>query len=317
MLAPTRLFIIVLAVAACDDGRRVPSIPGPFISRDAAVVSDDATTIEGNDAATAPGLDASTNPPAADGGARFFDASGSSTANSGTIVLNQHAQSNRFYAQLDATLARAPSMPPCTTAVDGACIISTCPRPPPQVIGLSGGNIEARVGVRIFIVAFDAMAGLYRPDQQPESVFVGGEPVVFSAAGKGELGRFSEIVNAPAQVVMSAPQIPAAGTPMIITRSQALSLAWQGGASEQLSFEVRSVSVDATVSATCNYDSSMRSATIPASVLGQMATTNGGYYAYTSTRRSVIVQPATIELMVTMDAVGLDGANARGQVDFR
>ena len=149
-----------------------------------------------------------------------------------------------------------------------------------EMITVSAGEISITGGQRDIALVPNA-ENEYTPDFVSEALFSGGEPLTFSLAGSTEIPAHSEVIVAPGLVDVEAPTLAALS---VIDRSSDLAFSWSG--SDQGTVLVRIIDVTSKLSASCSFDASANSGSVPSEVLQLLPASN-----------KAIVQVVTTELV--------------------
>jgi len=175
----------------------------------------------------------------------------------------------------------------CTTTKDGACAVVDC------VAGDAGtttyfkaGTVTVDVGNGAKVVTLtQAPQGYYAATSQTESLFTGGEPIVAKTTGDATgAPAVSLSLTAPAKITLTSPALQV-GQKLMVSRSAPLPVAWSGGMVGKAFVVLSATGGGRSVIASCTFDESAGSGTIPASVTGKLVAGNGSLavYGYAST----------------------------------
>jgi hypothetical protein len=214
------------------------------------------------------------------------------------------------------TSTGAPST--CSTKEIGPCSVVTCqaastpdggiPRPP------NAGEIKITGGTDPFDLTVDGTTGNYSPLAVYKTVFLGGEQVVFDAAG-GDVPKFSDSVTAPKAAVLISPELPRTGA-LVVDRAHPPSFAWTNGDSQVL-LQLGQTSGQLSRVVACIFDGAGGTGAVPAEALAHF-TAGSGFVSLVSRSQKIIqVDNWNIALLANANVTDSSGALAIGNVTFQ
>jgi hypothetical protein len=173
-----------------------------------------------------------------------------------------HSVSGSVFAMPVAT-------PGCTRTTSGPCTIESCTAAPPTDAGTFDAGMPAYPSAGHLTVTgaatveVDPTMGQYFVFGTGE-LYVEGGAVTFTAAG-AEVPAFSQMVNAPSFLTVSAPDVAA---PLAIPRATDLALTWSSAPSAtDVIVQLSGMDAAGRATVTCSYDSSTASVTVPSAAL--------------------------------------------------
>jgi hypothetical protein len=266
---------------------------------DSAPVSDSSTDAVAQDAAEAG--------PADRIGAIF--AISDSVAVDGGTKSNSRAGASFFHITTPSGMT--------TTKTVGPCLV--------EIIGEGSTTVEEDLSAGVVHITGGAKAVDLTPksdktyavvSSSTEGLWNGGEMLTVTADGK-DVPAFTTSLVAPSKVTLSAPA-PAAGI-ITVTRSAGVSATFTGMSSGfvVLYFDIADPSGQQAFSATCTFDASLGSATIPAAAFADFPAGDGTFNFYV--KQSSVVMPAGWQVRFTASKAIVDPAGQAmvGQATFK
>lgn len=161
----------------------------------------------------------------------------------------------------------------CDIHEDGPCRVTDCTTQPsdagtPTYETVGAGTIQV-LGANQPLSLTPDSGGSYTAITGQERLWSGGETLTVSASG-GEVPAFQETLFAATPVTLSSPSLPAPGTPMTLSTSGPLHVAWSGGMGGTVTAMLtRSITGATTrsVMLMCTFPATDGAGTVPASAM--------------------------------------------------
>jgi hypothetical protein len=261
------------------------------------------------------------------GGAGASMGTGSVSATSLTYVYND-ADASASNVSAAFWVGSPVSDPVCSTVTIGECVVSRCPEEQPGdcasgsscgpqpasagVISLTGGSVP------VSITPTDATYSSYIGNDS--TLWTGGQTLTISAAG-ATVPAFSVNLAAPSQAIIQSPTPTVSGisATLAVQVANDLPLVWTGNVGTLvIGFnQTPSPEPSSTTSVTCRFPASAGRATVPAGALSTLKPGMGSFSASVVSDRTVNVGGWSIDVVVTGQAIAVDGTDYAGQVSFQ
>ncbi len=261
--------------------------------------------------------------PMAEGGGTDGGATDGSAAGNGkggqVLMLSASLSPTTFHeiaaAFLDATGVDAGGPGPCTTTVQGACLVTQCSSNnfPVQGTFESAGKITITGGAIPSggIVLTPGANGAYAVDSAATKLWSGGETMQVSSVG-AIVPAFTQTVAAPNQATVTAPAISQA-QPTLVNRAQPFVVTWTGGGAGDVVVVLNDTNASgAGTSLLCSFAASASSGTVPAAALSGLQPGSGKISVQAWDRVTFAQGDWSLSLVAVSPCVNMSGMQASG-----
>jgi hypothetical protein len=143
----------------------------------------------------------------------------------------------------------------------------------------------------------------YAPSTGATSLYEGGEALVVTAAGK-DVPAFTTSMTAPGKVTLAAPVVTAGA--LTVKRSTGVTATFSGTSSGVVVLYFSATSASMAFAATCTFDASAGSGSVPAAAFADFPAGGGTFDFYV--KQSAVVMPAGWEVHFTASKALVDPA---------
>ena len=305
--------------SAIDDGdmdAMASAGDGANGGRDGAVVdgqADGATAAEDGSAADGDGSTVDAGPAVGFGTVSLY----SNSFMSGSSTFQSYAVAAAFgLRNTDAST--------CTLAMISGCAVHRCAPPPLGDGGMVGLPIHAGpIGVRggrEEVLLLPAADGQYpAATSSRATLWSGGEELEITAVGSLRVPSFTQLLEAPGPMRVSAPALPTFGEAFALPRSRPLTLSWETPTTARtLTVTLAAIlPTGGSVVARCDFDASLGSGTVAAGVLAELPAGEGSMSLQPTAQALLRAGEYEVRVIATTLAVRSDGVGVSTLLDLR